>query len=87
MTGEVFYSLFVLRSETRFLKVPITFGAGAPKYQITKTKNKNRRRKTNGSYLRAVNGRYANESFRLRSVRLRLKFGACAVTGYCSLCR
>ena len=40
MTGEVFYSLFVLRSETRFSKVPITFGAGAPKYQITKTKKK-----------------------------------------------
>ena len=40
MTGKVFYSLFLLRSETRFSKVPITFGAGAPIYQITKTKKK-----------------------------------------------
>ena len=48
MTGEVFYSLFVLRSETRFSKVSITFGAGAPKYQITKTKKKTEEEKRMG---------------------------------------
>ena len=48
MTGEVFYSLFVLRSETRFSKVPITFGAGAPKYQITKTTKKTEEEKRMG---------------------------------------
>ena len=43
MTGEVLYSLFVLRSDSCFSKVPITFGAGASKYQITKKKMKKKK--------------------------------------------
>ena len=43
MTGEVFYSLFVLRSETRFSKVPITFGAGASKISNNEKKEEKKR--------------------------------------------
>ena len=44
MTGEVFYSLFVLRSETCFSKVPITFGAGASKISNHEKKKEEEKR-------------------------------------------
>ena len=43
MTGEAFYSLFVLRSETRFSKVPITLGARASKISNHEKKKKKKK--------------------------------------------
>ena len=65
--GEVFYSLYVLGSETRFSKVPITFGVGAN----FKSRNKRKKEIQSTSSLRSFRQRVV--SLRVRSFRSRVR--------------